>query len=503
MKKSFLINIVLLIFLNLLIKPLWVFIEIEVQNKTGTEAFGLYFALFNLSMVLNMILDAGMVNFNNKKIAAKPHLASKYLNRLVPIRFILAGIYFLILLVAGFILQYSAHAVFILCTLGLNQVLLATLMFIRSNLQGMHFFKSDSIVSIADRVVMAALILYVFYAVSSDQFQIEWFVYIQTAGYLVSVLLALIFLFFHGGIKFKPRFNFKFSVLYLKRCFPYALIGVLMLFYSFIDSVILERIKGEAEAGIYAQSSRLLLALINFSYLFSIPLLPMFSRMIAKKEPFTELLRLSGSILILTTIFVSFTFAIYAEEIITALYAKKDSLGLIQKLILSYNGQLNNIENADEIAKSIDVFRICILTFIPMSSLYVYGTFLTAAGEMKVLNISAALAVLLNVCCNLLLIPYYGVEGAAVVSLITQTFVCTFQIYYMRKRFKLKLEKSLILRYISSLLTLGLTLWFFQQIDFPWISECISSVAISLLVAVLIKAIPIPSISKLLKFKEN
>ncbi|MCX6180694.1 MAG: hypothetical protein NT150_02030 [Bacteroidetes bacterium] len=60
----------MMVFLNLLIKPLWLFIEIELQNKVGIEHYGLYFALFNL--ILNMILDAGIVNFNNKEIARNP-----------------------------------------------------------------------------------------------------------------------------------------------------------------------------------------------------------------------------------------------------------------------------------------------------------------------------------------------------------------------------------------------------------------------------------------------
>ena len=187
MKKSFLINISILVFLNLLIKPLWVFIEVEVQNKVGIEHFGLYFALFNLSLILNMILDGGIANFNNKKIAENPSLANAYLNRLIPLRLILGLIYLVVLAVVGLTLNYSTSALLLLATLGFNQFLLASLMFMRSNLQGLHFFKSDSIISITDRLVMAALVLYMFYA-SDKKFSVETFAFIQTAGYYVILI---------------------------------------------------------------------------------------------------------------------------------------------------------------------------------------------------------------------------------------------------------------------------------------------------------------------------
>jgi hypothetical protein len=53
MQKKFLSNLILLVFLNLLVKPFWIFVEINVQNATGTEQYGMYFALLNLSLIIN------------------------------------------------------------------------------------------------------------------------------------------------------------------------------------------------------------------------------------------------------------------------------------------------------------------------------------------------------------------------------------------------------------------------------------------------------------------
>jgi len=49
MQRKFITNLGLLILLNLLIKPFWVFgIDRTVQNIVGAEDFGFYFTIFNL-----------------------------------------------------------------------------------------------------------------------------------------------------------------------------------------------------------------------------------------------------------------------------------------------------------------------------------------------------------------------------------------------------------------------------------------------------------------------
>ena len=69
MQKKFVTNLALLLFLNLLIKPFWILgIDRSVQNSVGAADYGMYFALFNFSFLLNIILDFGITNFNNKNI---------------------------------------------------------------------------------------------------------------------------------------------------------------------------------------------------------------------------------------------------------------------------------------------------------------------------------------------------------------------------------------------------------------------------------------------------
>ncbi len=90
MKRTFFTNLLLLLFLNLLIKPFWFFgIEVGVQNAVGESTYGVYFIVLNLTFVLNIFLDLGITNFNNKNIAQHQFLLQKHLGNIIAIRFLL------------------------------------------------------------------------------------------------------------------------------------------------------------------------------------------------------------------------------------------------------------------------------------------------------------------------------------------------------------------------------------------------------------------------------
>ena len=65
-------------------------------------------------------------------------------------------------------------------------------------------------------------------------------------------------------------------------------------------------------------------------------------------------------------------------------------------------------------------FTLLIHCFVGVCVTYVFGTLLTASGDLRLLNWMAAGGALLNVALNLLLIPRLQAEGAAWASLVTQ-----------------------------------------------------------------------------------
>ena len=298
MLKKFLKNIALVLFLNLLIKPFWILgIDRTVQNVVGVADYGFYYSIFSFSFLLNILLDFGITNFNNKNIAQNNHLLRKHLSSIIVLKLLLAFIYLFISLICAFLIGYDSTQVLLLVILAFNQFLISFVLYLRSNLSGLHLFKVDSFISVLDRSIMIIICAILLWGNLPIQFSIRWYVFAQTIAYFLTAVITLIIVFKKAKSKFlKLNWNLPFSLMIIKKSFPFAILVLLMTFYNRIDTVMMERMlpdasvskdymhSGEVQSGIYASAYRLLDATNMIAYLFSVLLLPLFAKMLKFKE---------------------------------------------------------------------------------------------------------------------------------------------------------------------------------------------------------------------------
>ena len=103
MQRTFIFNLALIILLNLIIKPFYIFgIDAEVQNQVGTKAYGLYFSLLNLTFLFNILLDFGIANYTSRTIAQYPNLVGSYFSKLFSIKILLFIAYIISVLTVAF-----------------------------------------------------------------------------------------------------------------------------------------------------------------------------------------------------------------------------------------------------------------------------------------------------------------------------------------------------------------------------------------------------------------
>jgi O-antigen/teichoic acid export membrane protein len=481
LKKKFFTNLLFLLTLNLIVKPFWVFgIDRVVQNQVGSEQYGLYFSLFNLSILFNIILDFGLANFNNRNISQHSQLLPKYFSNIVTLKFILGFVYALITITAGIVAGYNLHEFKLLFVLIFNQFLLSFILYLRSNISGLHNFKIDSIISILDRFLMIVIVGILLWSnITDEKFKIKWFVFAQTAAYSITATIAFFIVLKHAKF-IKIRINKPFLISTLKQSLPFALLVLLMSFYNRFDAVLLERLldNGKTQAGIYAQSFRLLDAVSQFALLFATLLLPIFSRMIKNKENVSELVQYSFFLLITPAVIFVVASVFYGNEIISLLYREHNDF-------------------------STQVFKVLFLTFIPISSNYIFGTLLTANGSLKQLNIIAAIGVIISLSLNLILIPKLQAEGSAIAALSTQTFTAITQfvlsIYIFKIKFSLRKIFSILLFFIGFFTTA----FFIHRWQFNWILQFSSTLTVGAILAFALRLINIKTLVRLLKGYEN
>jgi O-antigen/teichoic acid export membrane protein len=402
----------------------------------------------------------------------------------------------------------------LLSVLAINQFLISMILYLRSSLLGLHLFKTDSFVSVADRVIMIFLCLGLLLRWVGIEIDIMTFVYTQTIGYILTAVIAFVTVYYKTD-HFKLKWNWPFSLMILKQSFPFAILVLLMTFYNRLDSVmlgvllpsrniyvfeLLEKIKsmphlmsykpifdivqqsqtlfintGSYQAGIYAKAFRLLEAGNMIAYLFSIQLIPVFSRMIKHKENVEQLVKLSFILLVAPALVVSVGCFFYSTEL---------------SALINHGVTDSSIE-----------FSILMLCFTAVSATYIFGTLLTANGNLKQLNTMALIGICINLILNFILIPQYKAIGSAVSSLITQFFTAGIQIYFVYKIFKFKINIRLIIALIVFIT--GIIVFNYSSRSFTqnWMINFVIMSVFCIMWAFLSGLINIKSIFRFLKYK--
>ena len=392
------------------------------QNRLGDETYGIYFALFSFCYLFQVLLDLGIQNYNSRRIAQNRQLVTEEFPYVLGSKLILMVLFFILVTVVGLFIGYPADYLPMILGIGMILFLQILYVYIRSHFSALGHYKKESWLSALDKLLMIIVLGYCLY-VASD-ISIEIFIRGQILALSISCLVGLVLLsrLFRINIKFSVEKTRKI----IKQSLPFALVILLMTLYTRMDSVMLERLlddNGKA-AGVYATGFRLLDAANIMGYLFAMLLLPMFARLLSEKEAVYPLLKSSLGLL--------FSFA----TIITAL-----SLLLAPDIL--------NLIYDDISQDNVIVFRLLMVSFWFMSIAYIYGSLITASGELRSFNMLLLAGIACNWLLNLWLIPQYQAAGAAIATLITQAFVCIGQIILASARHKLKHEPAFLLKLLS------------------------------------------------------
>jgi O-antigen/teichoic acid export membrane protein len=456
--NSFLSNFSFTFVLNLAVKLFWVLgIEVTVQNILGTTVYGAYFELFQFTYLFFIILDLGLSNYNSRVLAGDATRLKELFSSMLTIKMGLSIVYLLVLFFASLLVGYSYEKRAMVMFIGINQVLLSLMLYLRSNVSALHFFRADALLSVLDRFIMgllcAGLIWLPFFR---DHFSLYTFLFVQLIGYLsaVSVALAVVM---RRGVKISFRWDGRTFTDILKKSYPFAILFTLMSLYTRIDAVMLGRLlpDGEFHAGVYASAFRLLDACIIFAVLLSNLLLPMFSRMISRKEKVDGLVRESYQIVLIAATILPFAFYFYSKPFYTFLYHENPEYGS-------------------------EVFGLLFFNFIPMAFGYIFGTLLTAGNRLFVLNGISIAGLALNVLLNLLLIPAMQAKGATIATLITQSFVTLSAAVFSVRYFRLRVQDFLNARMLMYLFATAASFFLFSRYVPDWLPGVALSVLASL-----------------------
>lgn len=414
----------LLIGLNLLIKPLWIFgIERQVQNVVGTETYGQYFAVLNFSFVFSFLLDWGLSGFFNRQLAADEQNYSYRTGNFLRIKLLFSLLYAAVVILVAYATGLRQWA--ILLPVIAIQALTSIFVFFRSIVTGRQWFISDAWLSVLDKTLMILVCgSFLYLPVFGKSISIQQFLYVQVICTSVSVLSVLLLL-LQKGI----RFPLSVSGLLDRRLFiqalPYACIVLLMTVHNRLDGFLLERLhpNGAYEAGIYAGAYRLLEAAMMIGFLLGSFLLPFLARHWSDKKMISAVILNSRHLLLLASVFTGCSVYFLAPWIQQLLYHNSDAAG-------------------------ITVLQLCLPVLAGYSLIQVYGTVMTAGGQVKHFSYIVLASVCINIALNLVFIPQWGAKGSCLAALFSQGICAISVLLYTHLKSGINMQIRSLLMYI-------------------------------------------------------
>ncbi len=432
MQQIFLRGLGITLLLNLLVKPATIFgVDVVMQNQIGAKPYGDFSAFLNLTFLFSMLLDMGITNYMTRLIAQHPHLIRQYSHQLFTMRLVLAGVYVLWTVSLYFIIGFPINYWWMLVLLIIHQVSINTVNYVRAYTGGLMKFELDAVLSVVERLVYLLFGVLLLYTTFIRPISLGWFVGIFVASSFISFLFAGFV--YVSLVEFpKWKWNTIFFKAIFKQSFPYALLVILMMLNSRLDTVFIKLMHpdGATQVSYYVQGFRLLDACWMFGILFGGILLPIFSRLLKEKESVSSIMTNAFNLLISAGLLMVVLSIGTREELFSALYVDANQMTFDSWIFLS-------------------------ISFLPMCFTLVFGTLLTANGSLRQLNIMAVIALSINILLNILLIPVLGAKGAAITTLTAQTVFGVLQWILVRYRMNERLQKAAWLKLASLGIVLG------------------------------------------------
>lgn len=387
--RQFFKGLTWLLVLNLLIKPAWIFvIDRRVQNIVGHDAYGSYFALYNLTYVLLFLSDAGLSNMLTQRLSAKDNIDVRHL---LKVKFLLLLLYALACVLTGSLTGISQWQTLVLLVAaqGLNSLFL----FLRRILAAQQLFKTDAFLSVLDKTLLLLFCIGPVYGLFF-RITIPLFLQLQVLSTSVAILGVLVLLLKKKAFTTGEKLAAKKIVRWIT---PFMLILLLMAAHNRLDAFLLERLHpaGAREAGIYATAFRLLDAANMVGYLTASFLVPFLARHQHNRALVQQVLLFSrhGLVLVSAAV-VAFVFQ-FAPWLQALLYHTQEA----------YNSR---------------VMVLCLAALPAYYFIHVYSSALTAMAHFGPLIKWVMVFALANALLNVWLIPSYGALGCCTAALATQ-----------------------------------------------------------------------------------
>lgn len=398
-------------------------VTIYMARKFGPADFG----IINFTNILVTYFYAascmglpglGLIEVNKKFKSMK-----KTVDNILSLRIIISVIVFLLLIIVTLLIRRNIVYKMMIIINGLT--LLAASFYLDWVFSGLQEMKYNSISVIIKNLVYSILLIIVLY------FNIYDSIYIVPISLTIGTAIASVYLLRVYLKKYKLGFNFSVSKkeakYFLGNSWPFYFNGLFALINLNMDTILLEILKGDYYVGLYNSVYRIASALILCIGFIYIPLYPIIIKSFneGKSQLLSKIINKLRKLIITISVPLAAGSIILKNQAMITIYGK-------------------------EYAKAGNTFMILMLYTSLLFIREIYGYELNSWGLQKKYMKSVMISAFYNIVSNLIIIPFFGIEGAALNTLISEIINYTMMKHYSREKIKIKYENKYILKILIS-----------------------------------------------------
>lgn len=407
----------------------------------GPESFGQYQFVLSFVLLFSTVVDFGIQQFITKKISENPTESKKYFHSFLAFESIVAALLYGLLLYIAWQGHYPAHVFTAIAIVGLGMVANALTYPFLAVLTAAQDLKKVAVINFLNSIVNVVFIFAAIYFGKS----IVFLAGIQLTFGILDLILYRIFLQKHIE---KPDIlsvfqNFDFSIIksIFVSAWPFVILVGFSAVYNRIDMIIVTRMLGFEQAGLYGAAYKIFDLLGFFPAVVSHTLFPHFSSLMAQSKllEVRENLEKYLRFMLAAAVPMAVGGSILSKGIIVLLAGKE-------------------FINAAPVLSVLIWAPAILFIYIPVNSLVISQLTKKAA-------LVTGVNVVVNILGNVILVPIYGIQAAACMTVFSEFVQGFFYFYHVRKNITEFSFWSLSWKPAAASLVMALSIWPFRDLS--------------------------------------
>ena len=384
---------------ELVSKLLQFFIIVYAARMLGAADYGKFSFALAFSMIIIVFFDAGIYTLLVREISRKKEWTGKYLANTIALKVIIGAIVFLCAVIFLESLGFPPENKQAAYVMTLFALFSSYTEIFYSSFRGHEKMGYDAVLKVLRMLMLTGAAFYVL----KNSMGVIWFCLMFVIVEAIILLLAYLI----QILKFEKLY-FEADTKMMKHIFheawPFGVSFTFSSIYFYVDSLILSKIRGNAEVGIYNAAYSMAVAILFIPQVYTTSIYPVMFRFFSSKAPKLDFVyKKSFKYLYILGWPISTGVFFLAHDIIRIFFGNEYSSSAIVLQIVA---------------------GFILLKF--MNS--VFGTTLSAIDKQRSRMTAQMWTAIVNVGLNLVLIPFYGFLGAAIATLVTEVFLI--YVYY-------------------------------------------------------------------------